>query len=207
MATLTVYNQLGEKVSEVTLLEKVFGITPNQQVLYEVVRAQRLALRQGTHKVKDRSEVRGGGKKPWRQKGTGRARQGSIRSPQWRGGGVVFGPTPRSYKLKVNKKVKRLALRSALSHHVLSNQLIIVDKLHFDEPKTKLFVETLKNLNASNKTLVLTRELSDNVRFASKNVNRTLLKEVSQASVLEILNYKTVILTLDAVKYYEEVLG
>jgi len=207
MPTLTVYNQLGEKVSEVTLLEEVFGITPNQQVLYEVVRAQQLALRQGTHKVKDRSEVRGGGKKPWRQKGTGRARQGSIRSPQWRGGGVVFGPTPRSYSLKVNKKVKKLALRSALSHHVLENQLILVDKLNFDEPKTKLFVETLNKLNASNKTIVLTRAINNNLVYASNNVPRTLLKEVSQASVLELLNYKTVILTLDAVKYYEEVLG
>ncbi len=207
MPKLNVLNQLGEKVSEVTLNDKIFGIEPNQQVLYEVVKAQQLALRQGTHKVKDRSEVRGGGKKPWRQKGTGRARQGSIRAPHWRGGGVVFGPTPRSYRLKVNKKVKKLALKSALSYHVLENQLVLVDKLSVNEPKTKLFVEILNNLKVSGKTLVLTRNLDSNLLNSVSNLPTTFLKEVSQASVTELLNYKTLILTEDAVKYYEEVLG
>ncbi len=207
MPKLNVFNQLGEKVSEVTLNDKIFGIEPNQQVLYEVVKAQQLALRQGTHKVKDRSEVRGGGKKPWRQKGTGRARQGSIRAPHWRGGGVVFGPTPRSYRLKVNKKVKKLALKSALSYHVLENQLVLVDKLSVNEPKTKLFVEILNNLKVSGKTLVLTRNLDSNLLNSVSNLPTTFLKEVSQASVTELLNYKTLILTEDAVKYYEEVLG
>ncbi len=207
MPKLNVLNQLGEKVSEVTLNDKIFGIEPNQQVLYEVVKAQQLALRQGTHKVKDRSEVRGGGKKTWRQKGTSRARQGSIRAPHWRGGGVVFGPTPRSYRLKVNKKVKKLALKSALSYHVLENQLVLVDKLSVNEPKTKLFVEILNNLKVSGKTLVLTRNLDSNLLNSVSNLPTTFLKEVSQASVTELLNYKTLILTEDAVKYYEEVLG
>ena len=207
MPKLNVFNQLGEKVSEVTLNDKIFGIEPNQQVLYEVVKAQQLALRQGTHKVKDRSDVRGGGNKPWRQKGTGRARQGSIRAPHWRGGGVVFGPTPRSYRLKVNKKVKKLALKSALSYHVLENQLVLVDKLSVNEPKTKLFVEILNNLKVSGKTLVLTRNLDSNLLNSVSNLPTTFLKEVSQASVTELLNYKTLILTEDAVKYYEEVLG
>eukprot|EP00126_Sphaerothecum_destruens_P003703 Sdes_comp17480_c0_seq1m6715 len=129
MPTLNLFNQAGEKISEVALNDAIFGITPNQQVLYDVVNAQRAALRQGTAKTKTRAEVRGGGKKPWRQKGTGRARQGSIRSPQWRGGGIVFGPIPRSYAVKVNQKVKQLALKSALSYHVLAENLVLVDNI------------------------------------------------------------------------------
>ncbi len=207
MPTLNVFNQSGKKVSEVALNDAIFGITPNQQVIYDVVNAQRAALRQGTHKTKTRAEVAGGGRKPWRQKGTGRARHGSIRSPQWRGGGVVFGPIPRSYAVKVNQKVKQLALKSALSHHVLSNQLVLVDSLSLEQPKTKLFIEILNNLNLTGKTLVLTGSLEENLLFASSNLPTAQLREVSQASVYEILKFNNLVLTADAVKYYEEVLG
>src|SRR5690606_8447762 len=207
MATVNVYNQLGQKVSEVALNDAIFGITPNQQVIYDVVNAQLAAMRQGTTKTKTRAEVSGGGKKPWRQKGTGRARQGSIRSPQWRHGGIAFGPIPRSYSVKVNQKVKQLALKSALSFHALANKITVVDSISLEQPKTKLFIEVLKNLNVEGKTLVLVGSLEENLMLSAANLPTTLLKEVSQASVYEILKYNNVVLTADAVKYYEEVLG
>ncbi|WP_026400183.1 50S ribosomal protein L4 [Acholeplasma equifetale] len=207
MPKVNLFNQAGEIISEVALNDAIFGITPNQQVIYDVVNAQLAALRQGTHKVKNRSEVRGGGKKPWRQKGTGRARQGSIRSPQWRGGGVVFGPTPRSYAVKVNKKVKQLALKSALSHHVLNNQLILLDGIKLEQPKTKLFVEVINNLKLEGKTLVLGTNFEDNVVLASNNIPNAEVRLASQVSVYEILKFKNVVLLQDAVNYFEEVLG
>jgi len=207
MPTLNVFNQAGEKISEVALNDAIFGITPNQQVLYDVVNAQRAALRQGTAKTKTRAEVRGGGKKPWRQKGTGRARQGSIRSPQWRGGGVVFGPIPRSYAVKVNQKVKQLALKSALSYHALENNLVLVDNITVSEPKTKLFIEVISNLKLEGKTLVLVANVEKNLLLASNNLPRAMVKEVSQVSVYELLKFNHVVLTEDAIKYYEEVLG
>lgn len=207
MPKVNLFNQAGEIISEVALNDAIFGITPNQQVIYDVVNAQLAALRQGTHKVKNRSEVRGGGKKPWRQKGTGRARQGSIRSPQWRGGGVVFGPTPRSYAVKVNKKVKQLALKSALSHHVLNNQLILLDSIKLEQPKTKLFVEVINNLKLEGKTLVLGTNFEDNVVLASNNIPNAEVRLASQVSVYEILKFKNVVLLQDAVNYFEEVLG
>src|SRR5690606_907300 len=207
MPTLNLFNQAGEKISEVALNDAIFGITPNQQVLYDVVNAQRAALRQGTHKTKTRAEVAGGGRKPWRQKGTGRARQGSIRSPQWRGGGVVFGPIPRSYAVEVNQKVKQLALQSALSYHVNENQLVLVDSLQVEQPKTKLFAEIISNLQLTGKTLVLVGSIDEKLLLASSNLPTVQLREVSQASVYEILKFKHVVLTEDAVKYYEEVLG
>lgn len=207
MPTLNLFNQAGEKISEVALNDAIFGITPNQQVIYDVVNAQRAALRQGTHKTKTRAEVAGGGRKPWRQKGTGRARQGSIRSPQWRGGGVVFGPIPRSYAVKVNQKVKQLALKSALSYHVNENQMVLVDSLQVEQPKTKLFAEIINNLQLTGKTLVLVGSIDEKLLLASSNLPTVQLREVSQASVYEILKFKHVVLTEDAVKYYEEVLG
>src|SRR5690554_1263881 len=207
MPTLNVFNQAGEKISEVALNDAIFGITPNQQVLYDVVNAQRAALRQGTAKTKTRAEVRGGGKKPWRQKGTGRARHGSIRSPQWRGGGVVFGPIPRSYAVKVNQKVKQLALKSALSYHALENNLVLVDNITVSEPKTKLFIEVISNLKLEGKTLVLVANVEKNLLLASNNLPRAMVKEVSQVSVYELLKFNHVVLTEDAIKYYEEVLG
>ena len=207
MPTVSLFNQTGKKLSDVTLSDSIFGITPNQQVIYDVVNAQRAALRQGTNKTKTKAEVSGGGKKPWRQKGTGRARQGSIRAPQWRGGGIVFGPIPRSYAVKVNQKVKQLALKSALSYHVLSSQLLVLDSLTLEQPKTKLFLDVVTNLKLEGKTLVLDVNLNDNALFAAANLPTTDLKEASQASVYEILKYKNVVLTQEAVKYYEEVLG
>ncbi|HHX76557.1 MAG TPA: 50S ribosomal protein L4 [Acholeplasmataceae bacterium] len=207
MPTFNVFNQAGEKISEVALNDAIFGITPNQQVLYDVVNAQRAALRQGTAKTKTRSEVRGGGRKPWRQKGTGRARHGSIRSPQWRGGGVVFGPIPRSYAVKVNQKVKQLALKSALSHIASENILVLVDNLTVAEPKTKLFAEIMNNLKLERNTLVLVDSMDKNLLLAANNLPNVLVREVSQASVYELLKVQHVLLTEGAVKYYEEVLG
>ncbi|VEU82977.1 50S ribosomal protein L4 [Acholeplasma hippikon] len=207
MPTLDLLNQNGTKVSEVALNDAIFGIEPNQQVLYDVVNAQRAALRQGTHKTKTRAEVSGGGKKPWRQKGTGRARQGSTRSPQWRHGGIVFGPTPRSYAVKVNQKVKQLALRSALSYHVLENQMVLVDSLSVAQPKTKLFAEIISNLKLEGKTLVLATNVDENLLLAASNLPTAEIREVSQVSVYELLKFNNVVLTQDAVKYYEEVLG
>lgn len=207
MPTLNLFNQAGEKISEVALNDAIFGITPNQQVLYDVVNAQRAALRQGTAKTKTRAEVRGGGKKPWRQKGTGRARQGSIRSPQWRGGGIVFGPIPRSYAVKVNQKVKQLALKSALSYHVLAENLVLVDNITVAEPKTKLFIEIMNNLKLDDRTIVLVDSVDKNLLLASNNLPGSVVREVSQVSVYELLKFKQVVLTQGAVKYYEEVLG
>ncbi|WIF88560.1 50S ribosomal protein L4 [Acholeplasma laidlawii] len=207
MPTLNLFNQAGEKISEVALNDAIFGITPNQQVLYDVVNAQRAALRQGTAKTKTRAEVRGGGKKPWRQKGTGRSRQGSIRSPQWRGGGIVFGPIPRSYAVKVNQKVKQLALKSALSYHVLAENLVLVDNITVAEPKTKLFIEIMNNLKLDDRSIVLVDSVDKNLLLASNNLPGSVVREVSQVSVYELLKFKQVVLTQGAVKYYEEVLG
>ena len=147
MPTVALLNQEGVELKQITLSDSVFGIEPNQQVIYDVVNAQRAALRQGTHDTKTRTEVRGGGRKPWKQKGTGRARQGSIRATQWRGGGTVFGPTPRSYEVKVNRKDRQLGLKSALSYKLQSNDLVVLDKLELNEVKTKGFVKVLNALN------------------------------------------------------------
>src|SRR5699024_7813983 len=151
MAKLVLFKQDGSQNGEVTLNDAIFGIEPNENVVFDAIIMQRASLRQGTHKVKNRSAVRGGGRKPWRQKGTGRARQGSIRSPQWRGGGVVFGPTPRSYSYKLPKKVRRLAIKSVLSSKVADENVIVVDALNFDAPKTKEFAQVLNNLNVDTK--------------------------------------------------------
>ena len=156
MPKVTLFNQTGSQVGDIELNESIFGIEPNNHVLFEAIIMQRASLRQGTHKVKNRSEVAGGGRKPWKQKGTGRARQGSIRSPQWRGGGVVFGPTPRSYAYKLPKKVRRLAIKSALSAKALEENILVLESLSFEAPKTKEFVAVLKNLSVDTKTLVVT---------------------------------------------------
>ena len=155
MPTIALLNQSGEKINDLALSEAVFACPLNQQVIYDVVNCQRAAMRQGTHDVKNRSEVRGGGRKPWRQKGTGRARQGSIRAPQWVGGGVAFGPTPRSYAFKLNKKVKQLALKNVLSYKLSENLLIAVENVKFEEIKTKNFINFLANIKAEGKTMVV----------------------------------------------------
>lgn len=209
MPTIALLNQAGEKVSDLVLNEEIFGIEPNKQVVYDVVNAQRAAMRQGTHDVKNRSEVSGGGKKPWRQKGTGRARQGSIRAPQWRGGGIVFGPTPRSYAFKLNKKVKQLGLKSTLSYKVQNEKLIAVEGFAFDTMKTKNFLQFLSNVKAEGKTIVVcTREeLTDNAIMSARNIENVFLTSCDNASVYEILCFDKLVVTKAAVEYFEEVLN
>ena len=209
MPTIALLNQSGEKVRDLVLNDEIFGIEPNTQVIYDVVNAQRAAMRQGTHDVKNRSEVRGGGKKPWRQKGTGRARQGSIRAPQWRGGGVVFGPTPRSYSFKLNRKVKQLGLKSVLSYKVQENELVAVEAIKFEEIKTKNFIKFLENINVEGKTMVVCSEAELTVEavLSASNLPNVFLAPATNASVYEILCYKNLVLTEGAISYYEEALN
>ena len=204
MLKVAVYNQDGANVNEIELNEAVFGIEPNNQTMFDMVLLQRASNRQGTHDTKGRSEVSGGGKKPWRQKGTGRARQGSIRAPQWRGGGTVFGPTPRKYGFKLNKKVARLALRSALSSKVQDNEFKVLDNIAFDAPKTKAMVKVLANLNAEGKTLLVVDEINDNVMLSARNIPNLMLLEATGINVYDILNSNNLILTEAAVRKIEE---
>lgn len=204
MLKVAVYNQDGANVNEIELNEAVFGIEPNNQTMFDMVLLQRASIRQGTHDTKGRSEVSGGGKKPWRQKGTGRARQGSIRAPQWRGGGTVFGPTPRKYGFKLNKKVARLALRSALSSKVQDNEFKVLDNIAFDAPKTKAMVKVLANLNAEGKTLLVVDEVTENVMLSARNIPNLMLLEATGINVYDILNSNNLILTEAAVRKIEE---
>ena len=209
MPTIALLNQSGEKVRDIILNDEIFGIEPNQQVIYDVVNCQRAAMRQGTHDVKNRSEVRGGGKKPWRQKGTGRARIGSIRAPQWRGGGVVFGPTPRSYAFKLNRKVKQLGLKSVLSYKVQENKFVAVEAIKFEEAKTKNFLSFLANIQVEGKAIVVCsqEELTTEAVLSARNIPGVFLTPVNNASVYEILCYDKMIVTEGAIKYYEEELN
>lgn len=207
MLKVAVYNQLGEKVRDTELNEKVFGIEPNNQAIFDMVLLQRASWRQGTHKVKNRTEVAGGGKKPWRQKGTGRARQGSIRAPQWRGGGVVFGPTPRKYGFKLNRKVRQLALRSALSQKVIDSELTILDTIAFDAPKTKAMVAVLKAFEADRKALIVTDEKNANVELSARNIPGVKVVDSKGINVYDILNSDKMFVTEAAVKAIEEVLA
>jgi len=204
MVTVDLNKSTGKESLE--LNEYVFGITPHQQALYDVVNAQRAAMRQGTHKTKTKSEVSGGGKKPWRQKGTGRARQGSTRSAQWVGGGILFGPTPRKYNVKLNRKVRRLALRSALSYHVSNNSLIVISELNFPVVKTKNVVALLDMLGVDRKALLLDLGLNENFILSARNVPYLAFSEADHASVYDILNCHKLILTERAVQYFEGVL-
>ncbi|AEP00377.1 50S ribosomal protein L4 [Weizmannia coagulans] len=207
MPKVALYNQNGSQVGEVELNDAVFGIEPNEHVLFEAIIMQRASLRQGTHKVKGRSEVRGGGRKPWRQKGTGRARQGSIRAPQWRGGGTVFGPVPRSYSYKLPKKVRRLAIKSALSSKVRENNILVLDALNFDAPKTKDFIAVLKNLSVDKKALVVTDGLNENVVLSARNIPGITVVEATGVNVLDVVNHDQLIMTKSAVEKVGEVLG
>ncbi len=207
MPKVALLNQAGESVGEIELLDSVFGIEPNQQALYDVVKAQRAAMRQGTHQTKTRSDVRGGGRKPFKQKGTGRARAGTTRSPLWTGGGVVFGPHPRKYLLKVNRKVRQLALKSVLSSRVTENQIKVLDTLVLEEVKTKGMVEVLNNLNVTGKVAVVLKEANESLSLAARNIPGVTVTTVGHVSVYELLNNPTLITTADAVKKYEEVLG
>ena len=209
MPSVVLYNQNGRKLGTLDLSDAVFGVEYNNypQAVFETVVAERAAMRQGTQKAKTRTEVSGGGRKPWRQKGTGRARQGSIRSPQWRGGGVVFAPTPRSHAVKVNKKVVKLATRCVLSEKVAENNLIALNKLELETCKTKGLVEVLNNVKASGKVLVLTAERDSNLELAGRNIPNVLVLTVSHASVYDLLNHDVVVLTKAAAAKYEEVLA
>ncbi|MEI5909195.1 50S ribosomal protein L4 [Bacillus spongiae] len=207
MPKVALLNQTGSQVGEVELNDSVFGIEPNEAVLFETVIMQRASLRQGNHNVKNRSEVAGGGRKPWRQKGTGRARQGSIRSPQWRGGGVVFGPTPRSYSYKLPKKVRRLAIKSALSTKVAEENILVLEALAFESPKTKEFVAILKNLSINKKVLVVTDELDENVALSARNIPGVTVVTSEGVTVLDVLGHDQLIMTKAAVEKVEEVLA
>lgn len=207
MPKVSLLNQTGASVGEIELNDTVFGIEPHSSVLFDAVIAQRASLRQGNHKVKNRSEVAGGGRKPWKQKGTGRARQGSIRSPQWRGGGVVFGPTPRSYSYKLPKKVRRLALRSALSAKVLEENFLVLEGLALNAPKTKDFLKVLKDLSIEKKALFVTAELDENVALSARNIPGVTVVSATGINVLDLLGHEKIVITKAAVEKVEEVLG
>ena len=209
MPTVILLNFNGDAVSEIELAEAVFGIEPNKQVLFDAVNLQRNSLRQGTHKTKVRDEVRGGGRKPWRQKGTGRARQGSIRAPQWRGGGIVFGPTPRSYATKLNRKVRRLAIRSILSQKVLDNELKVVENLAFAEIKTKEMVRVLNTLNLENKVVFVVDGMEDaeNAFYSLRNLQNCLMITVDQINVYDVMNSNNIVFTKAAAELAGEVLA
>ncbi|MCM3086908.1 50S ribosomal protein L4 [Bhargavaea ginsengi] len=207
MPKVSVLNQTGASVGEVELNESVFGIEPNEAVLFEAIISQRASLRQGNHKTKQRGEVAGGGRKPWRQKGTGRARQGSTRSPQWRGGGTVFGPVPRSYSYKLPRKVRRLALRSALSAKVREESLVVLDALTFDAPKTKAFIQVLKDLSVDKKALFVTAELDENVALSARNIPGVTVVSANGINVLDLVGHDKLVMTKSAVEKVEEVLG
>ena len=205
MPKVDVYDINGKKVSDVELNENVFGIEPNETIVHAVLVNYLANQRQGTQSTKTRAEVRGGGRKPWRQKGTGRARQGSIRAPQWIKGGIALGPKPRSYRYTVNKKEKRLAIRSVLSSKVLENKLTVVDKLELAEIKTKSMVNALNNLKLEGKTLVILPEKNLNVQASTRNIEGAKAILANTINVYDLLRYTNLVLTLDTVKKLEEV--
>ena len=200
MPNVALFKQDGSQNGEITLNEEIFGIEPNESVVYDAIVMQRASLRQGTHAVKNRSAVRGGGRKPWRQKGTGRARQGSIRSPQWRGGGVVFGPTPRSYSYKLPKKVRRLAMKSVLSEKVAENNLVAIEGLNFDAPKTK-------ELSIDSKVLVVLEKGNDFAALSARNLPNVSVVTSDNVSVLDVVSNTKVLATQTALTQIEEVLA
>lgn len=205
MPKVNVFNLSGDKVEEITLAEEIFGIEPNEHAVYEAVKNILANRRQGTQSAKTRAEVRGGGKKPWRQKGTGRARQGSIRSPQWTGGGIVFAPKPRDYSYRIPKKVRRLALKSVLSSKVQAEDMIVLDALVMEEASTKRAVEILKNIDAKEKAIVLVADGSETVRKSFRNIPKVATLALGEINVYDLLKYDTVVLTKEAVKKIEEV--
>lgn len=204
MAKVDVVNCKGEKVEEINLCDDIFGIEPNEAVVHQVVVALLANKRQGTQSAKTRSDVRGGGRKPWKQKGTGRARAGSIRSPLWKGGGVIFAPKPRDYSQKVNKKMRRLAMKSVLSSKVLENELIVLESLNFDAPKTKDMIEVLNNIN-TNKALVVLADNNESVYKSARNIPGISLVTVDTLNVYDMLKYYNLVLTKEAAQKIEEV--
>ncbi|HGD9448877.1 TPA: 50S ribosomal protein L4 [Streptococcus agalactiae] len=206
MANVKLFDQTGKEVSSVELNEAIFGIEPNESVVFDVVISQRASLRQGTHAVKNRSAVSGGGRKPWRQKGTGRARQGSIRSPQWRGG-VVFGPTPRSYGYKLPQKVRRLALKSVYSAKVAEDKFVAVENLSFAAPKTAEFASVLSALSIDSKVLVILEEGNEFAALSARNLPNVTVATATTASVLDIVNADKLLVTKEAISTIEGVLA
>ncbi len=207
MAKLSVLNIKGEKVNDITLNAEVWGIVPNDAVLYDAITLTRNSQRQGTHETKTRSEVSGGGRKPWRQKGTGRARQGSIRAAQWYHGGIVFGPHNRSYDKKMNRKERRLALKSALAYKSLESKLVVVDNFNLETNKTSEAKSILKQLTSDKNILIVVEELNDNLILATRNLKNVVLLQTSEINTYDIIAADTMIITSDAVKTLEEVLG
>ena len=206
MTKVSVLNIKGEKVKDLTLKAEVWGIVPNDAVLYDAITLARNAMRQGTHETKTRSEVSGGGAKPWRQKGTGRARQGSTRAPHWYHGGVVFGPHMRDYVKKMNKKERRLALKSALAYKVIDKELIVVDSFELESSKTKEIKTVLSNLKAQKNILIIVEELNDNIVLATRNLNNVTLLQVDEINTLDVIAADNMIITESAVNAIEEVL-
>ena len=205
MPKVDVYNMQGKKVSDVELSEAVFGIEPNETIVHSVLVNYLANQRQGTQSTKTRAEVSGGGRKPWRQKGTGRARQGSIRAPQWIKGGIALGPKPRSYSYRINKKEKQLAIRSLLSAKVLDNELTVVDKLEVKEAKTKVMAKALTDLKVEGKALIILADRNDNVLRSSRNIEGVKTIELNTINVFDLLNCNKLVLPLDTVKKLEEV--
>ena len=205
MPKVDVYNMQGKKVSDVELNEAVFGIEPNETIVHSVLVNYLANQRQGTQSTKTRAEVRGGGRKPWRQKGTGRARQGSIRAPQWIKGGIALGPKPRSYSYRINKKEKQLAIRSLLSAKVLDNELTVVDKLEVKEPKTKVMAQALTDLKVEGKTLIILADKNENVYLSSRNIEGVKTIQLNMINVFDLLKYNNLVLPLETVKKIEEV--
>ena len=206
MGKLSVLNIKGEKTSDISLNKELWAMEPNDAVLYDAITLSRNSLRQGTASTKTRSEVSGGGIKPWRQKGTGRARQGSTRAPHWRHGGVVFGPHPRDYDKKMNRKERRLALKSALAYKAIDNELVVVDSFKLESSKTKEVVGILNNLKVSKNVLIVVDELDENMVLATRNLNNVILLEANEINVLDIISSDYMVVTEKAIKMIEEVL-
>jgi len=207
MPKVSLFKQDGSNAGDIELQDSVFGIEPNKHVLHQAVVMQQASLRQGTHDVKNRSEVRGGGRKPWRQKGTGRARHGSTRSPIWVGGGTAFGPTPRSYNYRLPKKVRRLALKSALSSKVKEGNIVVLDNLSMDAPKTKEVVKMLNALDINEKALIVTSEREETIVRSSNNLQSVDVMTVGELNVLELLKHDKLVVTKDAAEKAGEVLA
>lgn len=207
MSKVALLNLKGEKLKDIDLEEKVWNIEPNDTVIYDAIVLARASQRQGTHSTKTRAEVRGGGRKPWKQKGTGNARQGSIRSPQWKGGGIVFGPsTEVNYSKKQNKKERKLALKSMLSYKVINSELVAVDKMEIDSNKTKQFLEMMKNLKLNSSALFVTNDLTEQLLLSSRNIKGVKIVNSSEVNVLDLASYEKLVISQDAIKNIEEVL-
>ena len=205
MPKIDVYNIEGKKVSTLDLKDEIFGIKPNEKIVHIALVNYMANQRQGTSSTKTRAEVSGGGRKPWKQKGTGRARQGSIRAPQWFKGGIALGPVPRDYSYRINKKERALAIKSLLSSKVLENNLVVVDNIDFDEVKTKKMVSALTNLKVEGKTLIVLPQKNQNVQMSARNIEGVKTSLVNTINVYDLLKYNKLILTLDSIKNLEEV--